>query len=268
MVNEFATHTRPLRHYHAWDRTVRIFHWVNVFCVLMLIALGMILLFDDELGIGTEGKQLVKTFHVYIGYVFVLNLGWRILWGFIGSRYARWHAILPLGRTYRAAQASYANGEKSGKPVHFAGHNPIARWMVSLLFLLLTTQAVSGLVLAGTDLQMPPFGNLITRLATNSSATDTAGGDAQAATTTAINSEVATANPVATTNAATQIKQRVRGFRKPFIKTHVWVFYILAGAIALHIFAVIVQEVREKSGLISAMITGHKVFSEQPADDL
>jgi cytochrome b len=44
------------------------------------------------------------------------------------------------------------------------------------------------------------------------------------------------------------------------------VFYILLTAIALHVAGVIVTEVRERSGLVSAMISGEKVFHKTPVD--
>ena len=71
------------------------------------------------LGIPSDGKILLKTVHVYIAYVFVLNLAWRIVWGFIGSRYARWSVIMPFGSDYRAQLSAMINGSKSGKPVGF-----------------------------------------------------------------------------------------------------------------------------------------------------
>ena len=58
----------------------------------------------------------------------------------------------------------------------------------------------------------------------------------------------------------------MRKFRKPFITTHVYSFYLLLIAITLHILAVVVSEIREKNGLISAMFTGKKVISKKPVD--
>ncbi len=75
--------------YSVWDRTTRIFHWVNVLCVLILAVFGLILLNEDAIGFSPEGKILLKTLHVYTGYVFFVNLVWRIVWGFVGGRYAR-----------------------------------------------------------------------------------------------------------------------------------------------------------------------------------
>ena len=86
--------------YSVWDATVRWFHWINVLCVLGLIAIGVALLNDSALGISNDGKVLLKTVHVWIGYVFALNLLWRFVWAFVGGVYSRWSAILPVGPGY------------------------------------------------------------------------------------------------------------------------------------------------------------------------
>ncbi len=50
----------------------------------------------------------------------------------------------------------------------------------------------------------------------------------------------------------------MREFRAPFITAHVYAFYGLIFLIPLHILGVIVAERREKSALVSAMVTGYK----------
>ena len=234
--------------YPVWDKTVRIFHWVNVVCVLGLIAVGTVILNAKALGITTDGKILLKTIHVYIGYVFVVNLAWRIVWGFIGSHYARWSAILPVGTEYRAQLRAFIAGTKSGKPVGFLGHNPIARLMVALLLLLLSIQALTGLVLAGTDVYMPPFGNTIKEWV----ATD--------------KSTVTNVKPYSKDGVDETAYKEMRAFREPFITTHYYVFFILLVSIVLHLIGVVVTELRERNGLVSAMFTGKKIFADKPFD--
>jgi len=240
--------TQQLTAYPVWDKTVRVFHWLNVICVLGLIAVGTAILNAKALGIPSDGKILLKTVHVYIGYVFVLNLSWRIIWGFIGSRYARWSAILPFGTQYKTQLSAMIKGEKSGKPVGFLGHNPIARLMVSLLFLLLSIQAITGLVLAGTDVYMPPFGNTIKEWI----AID--------------NSTVDIVKPYSKEGVDEASYKAMRDFRKPFITTHYYAFYVLLGAVLLHLLGVVVTELKERNGLVSAMFTGKKVFAKKPFD--
>jgi len=84
-----------LKAYAVWDANIRWFHWINLLCVLGLIAVGVVILNAKALSVATEGKILLKTVHVWIGYVFAANLLWRLVWAFIGGQYARWRAILP-----------------------------------------------------------------------------------------------------------------------------------------------------------------------------
>ena len=54
-----------------------------------LIAVGLAILNDKALGVTTDGKILLKSVHVWIGYVFAVNLLWRLVWTFIGGPLAR-----------------------------------------------------------------------------------------------------------------------------------------------------------------------------------
>ena len=146
-----------LRSYPAWDATVRWFHWINLLCMLGLIAVGVVILNAKLLGVTDDGKILLKTVHVWIGYVFALNLTWRLVWAFIGGTHARWRAILPGGRGYMTEVRRYIADFSAGRPRQYLGHNPLGRIAVTLLIFLLIVQAVTGLVLAGTDLVYSPI---------------------------------------------------------------------------------------------------------------
>ncbi len=238
-------------HYHVWDRSVRLFHWVNFLCIVGLIGIGLVILNSKTLGVNTDGKILLKTVHVYIGYLFAANLIWRLVWGFIGGRYSRWNALLPVGKAYGEALGKLVAGKRAGNPVQFAGHNPIARLMITFLLLLLSVQAITGLVLAGTDLYYPPFGHQIAEWVTGGTADETV---------------LQELRPYSKENIDEQSYKAMREFRKPFIITHVYAFYTLLVAILMHVAAVVFAEIREKNGLVSAMITGNKVFAETPVD--
>ena len=81
-----------IRRHHVWDATTRWFHWINVFCVAGLAAIGIVIMNAGGLDISNAGKVTLKTAHVWIGYVFSLNLLWRLIWAFIGGPHARWRA--------------------------------------------------------------------------------------------------------------------------------------------------------------------------------
>lgn len=239
------------RAYLAWDRTVRCFHWINVLCVLALAGLGLVILNAGSLGVSGEGKVLLKTWHAYVGYVFALNLLWRLVWGWIGSRSARWSRILPFGRGYPAVLRTHLRGLRTGNPPAWRGHNPLGRLMVAWLFLLLTTQMVTGLVLAGTDLYLPPFGHEFAEWATG------AGED---------HSRIRDLQPGDKSRLDPESYAQMREFRSPFIEIHKLAFYLLMVSVLLHVAAVVHAEVRYREGLVSAMISGHKQLSRPPSD--
>lgn len=241
-----------VRAYRVWDLPVRWFHWVNLLCVLALAGLGLVIFNAGPLGVSGEGKVALKTWHSLVGYVFALNLLWRFLWAWIGSRHARWSAILPWGRGYLAALRGYVKGLLAGSPPVYQGHNPLGRLMVTWLFLLLCAQMVTGLVLAGTDLFFPPFGHEFAEWATG------AGED---------HSRLKGLEPGDKSALDPQGYAEMREFRAPFIKLHKIVFYLLMASIPLHIAAVVHAEVRQRQGLVSAMFSGEKMLRKPPVDE-
>ena len=153
MANQ--TPTQAVHYQKVWDRSTRLFHWINALSVILLIIIGTMILNAKTLGIEGEAKVLLKFIHTIVGYTFAVNLLWRLIWGFFGNRFARWGQILPFYRGFGRDLKSYKASLKNKKPETYVGHNPLARLIISLFSLLLTVQAISGLVLAGTDLYMP-----------------------------------------------------------------------------------------------------------------
>ncbi len=242
--------TTALKYYSVWDKSTRWFHWINVLCILGLIAVGVAILNTKALGVSGDGKILLKTIHVYFGYVFAANLLWRIIWGFLGNRYAHWSSVLPISKGYLQSLKTYLTSVKSGEPQQYLGHNPLARLMIALLFLLLAAQAVTGLVLAGTDVYMPPFGDNIAEWVAEK--------DQQGNAVSIKAGSKEGVNPEA--------YAEMRSFRKPYITIHYYAFYVLLLAVAVHILFIVITEIKEKNGLVSAMFTGKKVASKEPAD--
>ncbi len=239
---------RNAQFYRVWDAPTRLFHWINVACVLALAAIGIAILYDKELGITDPGKVLLKTTHVWFGYLFALNLLWRMVWAFIGPRHAHWSAILPFQAGFGAECKSYVRGLINGDAQPYLGHNPIARLMVTFLFLLLVVQAATGLVLAGTDIYYPPFGHWI------------------ATWIAAPGVDPSSIVPYDKTGIDAAAWDAMRAFRSPFVTIHYWVFYVLLVALVIHLVGVVVTELREGGGIVSAMLTGEKVFKRKPVD--
>jgi cytochrome b len=238
-----------MKAYEVWDAPTRWFHWINALSVIALAGVGFLIMNDKTLGVSTAGKIALKTTHVWIGYVFVLNLAWRFIWAFFGNRYARWREIIPGEPGYLRALRSYVASFIAGNPEHYVGHNPLGRIGVAALFLLITIQAITGLVLAGTDLFYPPFGSWI------------------ATWVAARGVDPNTLAPYAPEMYDKSAWDAMRAFRAPIVETHEIAFYVLLVTAALHVTAVIMTELREGGAIISAMFTGRKIFAERPRDD-
>lgn len=235
--------------YASWDAGVRWFHWINVLCVIGLIAIGVVILNAKLLGVSIEGKILLKTVHVWIGYVFALNLSWRVILAFIGGRYSRWSSFLPFKQGYIKETRDYITDVASGQPKQYIGHNPIGRLAVTLLIFLLLVQAVTGLVLAGTDIYYPPIGSWIANWIA------------------APGVDPATLIPYSKELYDEESYNAMRAFRKPFITIHYYGFYTLLLFIVIHIAAVVVTELKEGVTLISAMFSGKKILTKLPEDE-
>ena len=238
-----------LTEYHVWDRSQRVFHWINVLAVLALAAIGVVILNADALGIPDDpGMVALKTTHVYVGYIFVFNLAWRLLWGFVGGPFARWRALLPGGPEFGRRLADFVRGFLTGRSPVYLGHNPIARIFLSALLLSLLVQAATGLIIAGTDVFMPPFGGVVREWV----AADT--------------HDPALVRPYAPETVNGAAYAAMRAFRAPVVSVHEYNFFVLLAMIAIHVTAAVIIEVKEGGGIISAMFTGRKVHREPPVD--
>lgn len=109
----------------VWDPLVRIFHWSLVVLFAVAYLTG-----DDE-----------SMVHIYAGYGISGLVVFRLVWGVIGTRYARFSDFVYGPRKV----IEYTRSMLSGKPLHYLGHNPLGGWMVILLLASLALTCWSGL---------------------------------------------------------------------------------------------------------------------------
>jgi cytochrome b len=237
-----------LRPVAVWDAPTRWFHWINFVTILVLSFLGLVMLFKADLGITSmETRVALKEVHTITGYVFLLNLLWRMVWAFIGNRYARWNAILPTAGFMQAARA-YVASIRSGHPQQYAGHNPLARLALTAILLLLLVLAGTGLIRAGTDILYPPFGSTAKEFLGNTTV------------------DGAPLTPFNLDKADPEKKARFDAFRKPVGTIHLYAAWLLWLLIAIHVAAVVITDIREGGAIISAMFTGKKMLSGKAPD--
>lgn len=120
--------TKVFRSILVWDVPTRMFHWL-----LVLSFTGAFLTADSE---------RTRDIHVALGYIVLGLLAFRLLWGFAGTRYARFSSFL-----FRPGDVlAYLLSLFKGKPTHYVGHNPAGSVAIWLLLILGLVSAVSGVL--------------------------------------------------------------------------------------------------------------------------
>lgn len=115
----------------VWDLPIRLFHWLfaGAFAVAWLTA---------------EADNWFNV-HVFAGYLMLGLLGFRLIWGFVGGRYARFGAFL-----FRPGEGfGYLMQVLAGTARRHLGHNPAGSWAIYLLLSLALLAGLSGLATLG-----------------------------------------------------------------------------------------------------------------------
>lgn len=119
----------------VWDRFVRLFHWSLVACVLL------------NYFVIEDGEWL----HQWLGYAAAALVCARVLWGFVGSQYARFANFFPTPARLRAHAAdlrAHRLSQQAGRPAgalpHHLGHNPLGALMMLLLMALVLLLGLTG----------------------------------------------------------------------------------------------------------------------------
>lgn len=122
----------------VWDLPLRLFHW------LLVLLLGTSWL-TAELG--------RMELHFYAGYGVATLLLFRLAWGLVGPRYARFGGFVAGPRRVWRYLRDWLRGTAS-EP---AGHNPAGSWMILLLLGLIAAQLASGMVNSHDGLDAGPW---------------------------------------------------------------------------------------------------------------
>jgi cytochrome b len=105
----------PAEKIRIWDAPVRVFHWL-----LALSFAGAYL---------TAESEVWRLLHVTLGYTLGGLLVFRLVWGVVGTRYARFSSFV----RGPAAVLRYLQSIKARQPEHHLGHNPAGAVAILLL---------------------------------------------------------------------------------------------------------------------------------------
>ncbi len=106
-----------------WDPLVRLFHWITVMAFAGAFIIGR-----------------PRDLHEALGLTVAAALTIRVIWGFVGSRHARFTDFVPGPRRL----AGYLGDLVRGREQRFLGHNPAGGAMVLALMSMLALTAATG----------------------------------------------------------------------------------------------------------------------------
>ena len=109
---------------YVWDPLVRLFHWT-----LVASFTANAFFTDPE-----------RSLHRYVGYGIAALLIFRLLWGVVGSPYARFTSFPPSPRGALAQVRDILAGRSNAHP----GHSPLGALMIYNLLLTLCVISLSG----------------------------------------------------------------------------------------------------------------------------
>jgi cytochrome b len=113
----------------VWDLPLRLFHWTLALLIVVAVVTQ---------NIGGNAME----WHFRAGYAVLALLAFRLLWGLVGARYARFSSFV-----YRPSViVGYLRSGKDALRRKYLGHNPLGSLSVFALLGVVLMQAVSGLL--------------------------------------------------------------------------------------------------------------------------
>lgn len=132
----------------VWDPLVRIFHWsLAAFFLIAYVT-------EDDL----------LSVHVYAGYAVAGLVAFRLIWGLIGTRHARFTDFVAGPRAIKR----YLGQLLTARAPRFIGHNPAGAAMIIALLLAVGLTAFTGMALIAGDGVGPLAGTVFASLSGDS----------------------------------------------------------------------------------------------------
>ncbi|WP_394231542.1 Ni/Fe-hydrogenase, b-type cytochrome subunit [Niallia oryzisoli] len=117
---------------YVWELPVRIFHWLNVIAIILLMLTGFYI-GNPIVGASVHEEAYysfvmgwIRYIHFFAAFLFSLNLLFRFYWAFKGNKYSTsnpfkivfWREIFETVKYYLFLR---------NKKPHYVGHNPLAQ---------------------------------------------------------------------------------------------------------------------------------------------
>lgn len=198
----------------VWDPVVRIGHWV--------LVLGFFTAYF------TEDDFLVQ--HVWTGYVLGVVVAIRVLWGFVGTRRARFGDFVYSP----AVVLRYLGGLVRSHAGRYIGHSPAGGAMIMVLLLAISGTVVSGLVLYAIEENAGPLKTVVSAAPESSS----------------------TLTLISAARADEEVEEE--GGEEFWEELHEFLANLTLALVVLHVLGVALASRVHRENLVKAMFSGRK----------
>lgn len=155
MVLESTETTTPAAKVYVYESPVRIWHWANALCIVVLCITGFLIATPPPSVPGEASDNFlmgyIRMVHFAAGQIMAVLFIGRVYWAFVGNDHARQIFLLPVwsGRWWREVVHEFKwYSFLTPHPKKYIGHNPLAQIaMFFLLVLPLVFQIITGFAL-------------------------------------------------------------------------------------------------------------------------
>lgn len=205
---------------YVWEWPVRLTHWINALCIVVLSVTGYYI--GHPFYTATETAAYImgwnRVIHFAFAYLFAVSIIARFIWAFIGNQHASWKAFFPWASKegWQGIIGTFTYYTFLRKKVPYVvGHNALAALAYSVVYALFIAQIVTGFALYG---QFAPggfwdgiFGSLLVIFGN-------------------------------------------QGLRL----THHLIMWLLIGFAIHHVYSAWLMDIKEKNGTLSSIFSGYK----------
>jgi len=152
---------RNFKRVYVWELPVRIFHWLNVLALFVLVVTGFLIANPPALLSSAEATNLhsfgiVRFLHFTAAYIFFFVLILRVYWAFVGNRFSSWRAFWPFTKKnwnnfwhVMKIDIMLMNEKEEDITKISIGHNSVATLSYLVMFILALVQVCTGFALYG-----------------------------------------------------------------------------------------------------------------------
>ena len=208
-----------------YGRRLRQLHLAIASLISGLAISGFIFHYRRTLGLQDYKLELLIP-HVFLAYLLLCSVVWRIIVGTKGIESDRFRHV--FART-KDIKRLIGVKESDKSRLRFAGRSPLSRVIATSFYLAVSVNIATGLIRAGTDLYLPPFGPLVLGYV-------------------APEGERASIKAVKAGAFNKERMQKVRSFKKPVSEIHFIGAFIITFIALLHVIGVLLTEWSAPSG--------------------